>query len=481
MKRWCLLIITILCLSPSIVFGEDFYFAQSQQGGGGGTSCATARAISWFNSSGNWGSGSNQISPGDTCYLCNDGGTITTPMTTQGSGSSGNEITIKPAPGETVTLRHISINHNYVILDGVDPTVPNLTVDSAGQNNELGHAVWVEGDYCIVRNCYVTESPWGGIRLHNTADYCTVEHNQCYHNGQHGIEIAGTHNIVQYNKVWESVQHHHDDPDAGWGGDADAMRVFGSGHIIRGNYIPYPAKMSDPENTNPHIDAFQTFNDYNGAATNCTFEYNYVIHHQDGHYVFMWENTDGPNYIRYNVFVSDSGFNAYDGNGTHTTITNNTWIGDCAESYDTMACDSRSAYTIWKNNLTVCYRVSHRTITNSTGRVVDYNWLYDTNGSVSYGAPSLGAHSSRDSDPGLNNLSGGQYWPISGSGLIDSGDDLGTQRGLHPASSWTSWPINIVTADQDSNGNGWEIGAYVYVDGDDPPAPPTGLTILGAN
>lgn len=488
MKKWYFLIIIILCLYPSIVFGEDFYFAQSQQGGGGGTSCATARAISWFNSSSNWGSGSNQIAPGDTCYLCDNGGTITTAMTTQGNGSSGNEITIKPATGETVTLRHISIKHNYIILDGVDPTgTPKLKIDSNdASGNKAGHAVWVEGDHVTVRNCYVTESPWGGIWLHTTTSNCIVEYNQCYHNGQHGIHVCGIKNVVQYNKVWESVQYHDDGSlPPQWGPDADAMRVFGSGHIIRGNYIPYPALMSDPDNVSPHIDAFQTFNDYNGAATNCTFEYNCVINEPNsggGRHMFMWEGSSGLTYIRYNVFLGNDGVNA-NNTTSNMVITNNTWISQCDQtSNDPIPIETHGPNITAKNNLTICFKENHRYITNSTGRVVDYNWLYNTEGNLRVGTPSLQSNEIRDVNPQLSDLSGGEYWPSSGSGLIDSGEDLGTQRGLHPASSWTSWPINIVTADQDSNGDGWEIGAYVYdEDGDDdPPSPPTGITVSDA-
>src|SRR5208337_479058 len=75
---FCLLLFS-LCLSA-----KDIYIAQTAQGSANGTSAANAYAVTWFNTAGNWGSGSSQINPGDTVHLC---GTITSVLTIQASGT----------------------------------------------------------------------------------------------------------------------------------------------------------------------------------------------------------------------------------------------------------------------------------------------------------------------------------------------------------------------------------------------------------
>src|SRR5580704_1228474 len=69
----------------------NVYIAQTAAGSANGSSCANAYAVTFFNTSSNWGSGASQIGPGTTVDLC---GTITTELTAHGSGTSGSPITI---------------------------------------------------------------------------------------------------------------------------------------------------------------------------------------------------------------------------------------------------------------------------------------------------------------------------------------------------------------------------------------------------
>ena len=110
---------------------NDVYYASTSAGSNNGSSCANAYIYSdgthGFNASGNW-SGSptgTQIGPGTTVHIC---GTITdsangTLLTAQGSGASGNPVTIffesgasLQSPGEN-TFIELSSN-NYFIIDG---------------------------------------------------------------------------------------------------------------------------------------------------------------------------------------------------------------------------------------------------------------------------------------------------------------------------------------------------------------------------
>jgi hypothetical protein len=69
-----------ICLAAS-ASAKDIYLAQSAAGAATGADCADAQAASFFNSSGNWGSGAAQIGPGTTVHLC---GTIAASLTAKG-------------------------------------------------------------------------------------------------------------------------------------------------------------------------------------------------------------------------------------------------------------------------------------------------------------------------------------------------------------------------------------------------------------
>lgn len=124
----------LLILFPVFAYAETLYIGQSSAGAGDGTSCANQRAISFFNTAGNWGVGANKISAGDTVYLC---GTITTAMTVQGAGSAGNIITISPAPAQTTTIDATGLTDAIFNFSGQDyVTLDGLTGDKvAGDTN----------------------------------------------------------------------------------------------------------------------------------------------------------------------------------------------------------------------------------------------------------------------------------------------------------------------------------------------------------
>ena len=112
----------------------DIYVTQN--GSGGGTSCADARSAAWFNTAANWGTGTGQIGPGTTVHLC---GTVQiaaggTGLTFQGSGTPGNPITLKWETGATVSAPYCNMAGNgsgcivvstpanprsYLVLDGL--------------------------------------------------------------------------------------------------------------------------------------------------------------------------------------------------------------------------------------------------------------------------------------------------------------------------------------------------------------------------
>jgi len=86
---------------PLFLNVADFYIAQTAQGGNTGKDCADAFAVSFFNTTANWGAGSNQIGAGRKVHLC---GTITTELATHGSGTSGNPIMIIFEAGASIQI-----------------------------------------------------------------------------------------------------------------------------------------------------------------------------------------------------------------------------------------------------------------------------------------------------------------------------------------------------------------------------------------
>lgn len=78
-----------------------------------------------------------------------------------------------------------------------------------------------------------------------------------------GIVLSGKDNVAEYNDVSHSIKVR--------AGDADATRFFGSGHVIRGNYLH---DITHAEAPGAHVDAFQTY-DSGGPVQNILIENNF--------------------------------------------------------------------------------------------------------------------------------------------------------------------------------------------------------------
>jgi hypothetical protein len=107
--------------SCGAALANDVYIAQTSAGSANGNSCGNAYAVSYFNASGNWGSGASQIGPGTVVHLC---GTITTNLTVNGSGSAGSVIEILFESGANITQPTCNgscLNlgsYGYILVDG---------------------------------------------------------------------------------------------------------------------------------------------------------------------------------------------------------------------------------------------------------------------------------------------------------------------------------------------------------------------------
>ncbi len=137
-----LLVVLALITTPAKASLTNAYVTQSGAASGGCQS--NVQAVSWFNSGANWGSGASQVGPGTTVLLC---GTITTPLTLQGSGSNGNPITIQWDAGASLQVCNSSgaiqvPGLSYLLFDlGGNATAiecPNNGTSLSGQVNAIG-------------------------------------------------------------------------------------------------------------------------------------------------------------------------------------------------------------------------------------------------------------------------------------------------------------------------------------------------------
>jgi hypothetical protein len=112
--RKLLLAMIFILAAVGVSAANDIYIAQTAQGSGNGSDCADAYAYTFFNSSGNWGNGSNQIGPDTIVHAC---GTFTgaangTMLQFQGSGTSGHPITLLGETGALFTAPYWNPSHS---------------------------------------------------------------------------------------------------------------------------------------------------------------------------------------------------------------------------------------------------------------------------------------------------------------------------------------------------------------------------------
>ncbi len=132
--RWLLLVLC-LCLVPVSALAEDLFVGQSAAGLDDGSSCANQKAVTWFNTLGNWGVGANKISAGDTVHLC---GTITSQMVGKASGSAGNVITILFEDNAKMSSAAFSTAGGYLYLASLSYFVIDGGTNGIIENTDVG-------------------------------------------------------------------------------------------------------------------------------------------------------------------------------------------------------------------------------------------------------------------------------------------------------------------------------------------------------
>ncbi len=172
-----LLMFAILFLAASPASAKDIYISQS--GTGTGTSCTDTLPVAWFNNSANWGSGSSQIGPGTTVHLC---GTFTgapgsTMLTFQGSGTSGNPITLLFESGANLTAPYWSTNgaintngNSWLVVNGDITGGRQGIIQNTANGSSLTYRQVSRGilaDRCA--NCVVKNITIANIYIHTSS------------------------------------------------------------------------------------------------------------------------------------------------------------------------------------------------------------------------------------------------------------------------------------------------------------------------
>jgi hypothetical protein len=126
----------------------------TQDGGGNGVCSSNVHNPSWFNNSANWGNSSSQIGPGTTVHLC---GAFNAPagansyLRFQGSGTSGNPITLLFETGAIVQAPYFSANNGGINVNGQTWIVVDGGANGILQNTAEGTGLTYQQDTALIK------------------------------------------------------------------------------------------------------------------------------------------------------------------------------------------------------------------------------------------------------------------------------------------------------------------------------------------
>lgn len=340
---------------------------------------------------------------------------------TSHSGNADKRITFK-ADSDVVfkgawTIGSYSTPRHYITIDGF---------------HFIEATVTMRGDYNIIQNC-VFEGPTGNLAIskHPTVDppssNVTIRGNVFRNFGKVVVVSTGTKtsNILIQNNTWTNIE-------------GDAIRLFGNGHIFRGNVI------TGLKETGFHADMFQVYDNNGEISTNMLIEGN-IFKNSTGA-LCMVQNRSGKSNIsnwiwRNNVIwdvrgagqISVPYFKFY--NNTFVGSGGNT-VGPLLFRYDG---DSEYSYahdtTIINNIFVGCgsypdgdnggwYHFIDRPLETFTGLRADFNYVTKSefgNYAQRQGFIDKESHGINGGDPRFISIATGNFELGEGSPAVDSG------------------------------------------------------------
>jgi parallel beta-helix repeat protein len=360
-----------------------------------------------------------------------------------------------------------------------------------GNNIDLAN-VLSEGTYIKIQDC---ESSFGyghGIAYatnarNNTLSGCNIHDN--LKSGVLAYKVAGSlgnENYISENTVRKNSE----------------MGIY----IIANWFIVEKNLVSNNGNTSVLTSGIEIFNgDNDGYGEDNIVRWNVVTGQisgtDDGGGIYIDEETNRT-YVYGNLCYNNDGpgFSVFDAN--YAYLYNNTSYDNCKNSSGELSTfteykfiatdDGDTIYLVAKNNIAQATKQNTYAVyvdpevEGSTGldiRNNDWyaaatNWYYWNSGGGNdlatwNGLSGIGSDLS--SDPLFINAESNDFTIQAGSPCIDAGVNLGPR--YDGALFYTSsWPDSVVIVDQDSFGDRWEIGAYVYVKAT--LSPPSNLRII---
>ena len=313
----------------------NIYIAQNAAGGNTGADCADAFAVSWFNSSANWGSGAAQIGPGVTVHLC---GTFNAPagasgyLTFQGGGNSSSPVTLLFESGAVLTAPYWGGNgailgtSNYTLVDGGTNGLITATANGTGLANQVSNTtavVMYNASNSEVRNLTITNLYVHSANLSDTADGTQGARGAIYfYNASNGlvhgntIHDTGTCIRLGYSTNSNFQAYGNTCYNINWGiivGDNGGGDSLTGLVAVYNNDIHDFAPWDQTDNFNHH-DGIYFFATNTGSSFSGGLIYNNFIHGDPGEYTntFIFTSDDpshtcGGHYIFNNVLVNTSG------------------------------------------------------------------------------------------------------------------------------------------------------------------------------
>ncbi len=288
-----------------------------------------------------------------------------------------------------------------------------------------------------------------GIRADGHANLgAVVKDNTLYRVQGTGISVMGRDWLVEGNALSHGLDAN-TDTGAHVGGDSDAMRFFGSGHVIRNNH--FRDYLDEEQYGDPHIDCFQTFAVYPDSQ----FAYDILVEgnvcHNFGQMLMVSDN-DAGDYVHHLTFRNNifRGARAYAFQGSeveYLVFVNNV----VAESNYGAFGIGDSPYMAILNN--VFYNNGSGAQVNDEASKVELVWDYNLHYpdfSWPSKQPEFDQHSLFGVDPGFVNAVAGDYRLRVDSPAIDRGV---TRYEFNYDHALTLRPQLV----------GWDIGAYEAV------------------
>jgi hypothetical protein len=306
----CVLFILVLP-SFAVSFDATIYYVDSIKGKNYNSGVARDKAFKTIQRA------VRELSHGDRCIVLQ--GSYDERVYIRKSGRPDKPISLE-AEGQAIT-HGFTIRADYVHISGFEITnTINKWDDGAG--------IFLEGKFCQIRNNYIHDVTRMGISLHALkldsplTSNCLIQNNRIQRTGLAGIEIQGRNHLVEHNDISEVLQHPPKWKNAPDWADADGIRFFGAGHVVRKNYV-HDIRLSDKGNVDPHIDGAQTW----GPANDIIFEQNFFDIPDDKMQGFMIAEDNAPVKnitIKNNIISAFRILNVF--NCKHITIVNNTFI-----------------------------------------------------------------------------------------------------------------------------------------------------------